>query len=105
MKLLVRAVDQVARNPPSIGRANPLNIAAASLSRKQTTDAISAHSANRPNGIRLSIGPPLSGSLHARLPISVNTTVGLTELTLIPNLPSSTAITLVNWSRPAFDAQ
>lgn len=47
-----RAISHVARNPPSMGRASPLSIAAASVSKKQTTDAISSHSANLPNGIR-----------------------------------------------------
>jgi hypothetical protein len=69
-----REAHQVARKPPSIGRAYPFSIAAASLSRKQTTDATSSHSAKRPNGIRRSIDPACSGSLHARFPMSVNTT-------------------------------
>ena len=74
----------VAETPPSTRRARPLSIAPASLRTKQTTEAMSSHSANLPSGMRASIGPPLLGSLHARLPISVITTVGFTELTRIP---------------------
>src|SRR5580692_3148159 len=87
---------QVTNNPPSIRRASPFNMAAPSLKRKQTTEAMSSHSANRPKGILASIGPPLTGSLQARLPISVKTTVGLTELTRIPCCPNSTAMTADN---------
>src|SRR5262249_3269145 len=49
---------QVARKPPSIGRANPLSIAAASLSRKQTTDPISHTQQSVPMEFAEASGPP-----------------------------------------------
>lgn len=58
-----------------------------------------------PKGILANIGSPLLGSLHHFLPISVMTTVGLTEFTLMFLGPSSKAQALVKASTAALLAQ
>ena len=78
--------------PPSIISVCPFTIPA--VRRNKVAYTTSSTSTNFPIGMRLSIPYAFTGSDHAYLPILVITTVGFTQLTVIPYSPSSNAITL-----------
>ena len=78
-------------NPPSILMSAPLIIPLSSLQRNSMALAISSGSLNRPVGIWANIFSLLASSAQAFFPSTVNATVGLTVLEVIPLPPHSTA--------------
>ena len=90
-------------NPPSTGWIVPFTIVERSLKRYIIGPTHSSTSQNLPMGVSDLSRPDLVGSLQCSIPMSVRSTVGLTEFTRIWCGPSSCAYCLVTMSNAAFE--
>src|SRR5258708_14732191 len=90
-------------DPPFTFRISPLMWRAHSLHRKTIGQAMSRGEATRPTGCRSSIDLRKFASAKTSAHISVSTQPGATELTLIPNGPSSASNHFVKEIYPPFE--